>query len=112
MQRRTMATFARASGRGGDTATVAELSGCSPVLEQTDGQLGFAGGGAGLWPVARYPALLLGELPRLQDTPEGYGPRGKDFISHVTFPPEILDAWRQLREDAQLAGALQARTLS
>ncbi len=52
--------------------------------------------------------LLLGELPRLQDTPEGYGPRGKDFISHVTFPPEILDAWRQLREDAQLAGALQA----
>ncbi|HED9548203.1 TPA: YdcF family protein, partial [Klebsiella pneumoniae] len=49
--------------------------------------------------------------PRLQDTPEGYGPRGKDFISHVTFPPEIRDAWRQLREDAQLAGALQARTL-
>ncbi len=85
--------------------------GCSPVLEQTDGQLGFAGGGAGLWPVTRYLALLLGELPRLQDTPEGYGPRGKDFISHVTFPPEILDAWRQLREDAQLAGALQARTL-
>ncbi|MBF8082332.1 YdcF family protein, partial [Escherichia coli] len=26
-------------------------------------------------------------------------------------PPEIIDAWRQLREDAQLAGALQARTL-
>ena len=57
------------------------------------------------------PPLLLGELPRLQDTPEGYGPRGKDFISHVTFPPEIRDARRQLREDAQLAGALQARTL-
>lgn len=84
--------------------------GCSPVLEQTDGQLGFAGGGRGS---GRSPAtgLLLGELPRLQDTPEGYGPRGKDFISHVTFPPEIRDAWRQLREDAQLAGALQARTL-
>ena len=57
-------------------------------------------------------ALLLGELPRLQDSPEGYGPRGKDFISHVTFPPEILDAWRQLREDDRLAGALQARLLS
>lgn len=51
--------------------------GCSPVLEQTDGQLGFAGGGAGLWPVTRYLGLLLGELPRLQDTPEGYGPREK-----------------------------------
>ncbi|MDQ2352350.1 YdcF family protein, partial [Klebsiella quasipneumoniae] len=29
----------------------------------------------------------------------------------VTFPPEILDAWRQLREDDRLAGALQARIL-
>ena len=74
------------------------------MLEQTDGQLGFAGGG-GLWPVTRYLGLLLGELPRLQDTPEGYGPRGKDFISHVTFPPEILDAWRQLREDVHCRGA-------
>lgn len=83
----------------------------------------LAGAGADRWPtgvrgrrsgaLAGHPllGLLLGELPRLQDTPEGYGPRGKDFISHVTFPPEIRDAWRQLREDAQLAGALQARTL-
>ncbi|PLC27634.1 hypothetical protein C0U44_31450, partial [Klebsiella pneumoniae] len=31
------------------------------MLEQTDGQLGFAGGGAGLWPVTRYLALLLGD---------------------------------------------------
>ncbi|VTM14646.1 protein ydcF [Klebsiella pneumoniae] len=110
MQRRTMATFARV-WQGATPPQWLSFPGCSPVLEQTDGQLGFAGGGAGLWPVTRYLALLLGELPRLQDTPEGYGPRGKDFISHVTFPPEILDAWRQLREDAQLAGALQARTL-
>ncbi len=111
MQRRTMATFARVWQGATTPPQWLSFPGCSPVLEQTDGQLGFAGGGAGLWPVTRYPALLLGELPRLQDTPEGYGPRGKDFISHVTFPPEILDAWRQLREDAQLAGALQARTL-
>lgn len=112
LQRRTMATFARVWQGVTTPPQWLSFPGCSPVLEQTDGQLGFAGGGAGLWPVARYLALLLGELPRLQDTPEGYGPRGKDFISHVTFPPEIIDAWRQLREDAQLAGALQARTLS
>ncbi len=100
-----------ASGRGDDAAAVVELSRL------------LAGAGADRWPTGvrgrrsgalaghPLPALLLGELPRLQDTPEGYGPRGKDFISHVTFPPEILDARRQLREDAQLAGALQARTL-
>ncbi len=98
-----------ASGGGDAAAAVVELPGCSPVLEQTDGQLGFAGGGAGLWPVTRLPGAAAGRAAAPADTPEGYGPRGKDFISHVTFPPEILDAWRQLREDAQLAGALQAR---
>lgn len=111
MQRRTMATFARVWQGATPPPQWLSFPGCSPVLEQTDDQLGFAGGGTGLWPVTRYLALLLGELPRLQDTPEGYGPRGKDFISHVTFLPEILAAWRQLREDTQLAGALQARTL-
>jgi hypothetical protein len=111
MQRRTMATFARVWQGATTPPQWLSFPGCTPVLEQTDGQLGFVGGGAGLWPVTRYLALLLGELPRLQDSPEGYGPRGKDFISHVTFPPEILDAWRQLREDDRLAGALQARIL-
>ena len=111
MQRRTMATFARVWQGATTPPQWLSFPGCSPVLEQTDGQLGFAGGGTGLWPVTRYLALLLGELPRLQDTPDGYGPRGKDFICHVTFPPEVVDAWRQLREDARLAGALQVRTL-
>ncbi|WP_323116830.1 YdcF family protein [Klebsiella quasivariicola] len=111
MQRRTMATFARVWQGATTPPQWLSFPGCSPVLEQIDGQLGFAGGGTGLWPVTRYLALLLGELPRLQDTPDGYGPRGKDFICHVTFPPEVVDAWRQLREDARLAGALQARTL-
>ncbi|STW14942.1 protein ydcF [Klebsiella pneumoniae subsp. rhinoscleromatis] len=82
------------------------------MLEQTDGQLGFAGGGAGLWPVTRYLALLLGELPRLQDTPEGYGPRGKDFISPCHLPagdPRRLATAAGGRPS--LPGPLQARTL-
>lgn len=99
-----MATFARVWQGATTPPQWLSFPGCSPVLEQTDGQLGFAGGGAGLWPVTRYLGLLLGELPRLQDTPEGYGPRGKDFISHVTFPPEIRDAWRQLRRTPSLPG--------
>ncbi len=68
-----------------------------------------AGRGCGRSPAT--PALLLGELPRLQDTPEGYGPRGK--TSSATSPSRRRSSMprRQLREDAQLAGALQARTL-
>lgn len=77
MQRRTMATFARVWQGATTPPQWLSFPGCTPVLQQTDGQLGFVGGGAGLWPVTRYLALLLGELPRLQDSPEGYGPRGK-----------------------------------
>ncbi len=40
----------------------------------------------GLWPVERYLSLLTGELPRLRDDSDGYGPRGRDFIVHVDFP--------------------------
>ncbi len=56
------------------------------------------------------PALLLGELPRLQDTPEGYGPRER-LHQPCHLPAGDPRRRRQLREDAQLAGALQARTL-
>ena len=51
MQRRTMATFARVWQGVTTPPQWLSFPGCSPVLEQTDGQLGFAGGGAGLWPL-------------------------------------------------------------
>ncbi len=110
MQRRTMATFARV-WQGDAAAAVVELSRL------------LAGAGADRWPTGvrgrrsgalaghPLPGAAAGRAAAPAGYPEGYGPRGKDFISHVTFPPEILDAWRQLREDAQLAGALQARIL-
>ncbi len=100
-----------ASGRGDDAATVAELSRLLAGAGADRWSTGVRGrrGGA----VAGRPplALLLGELPRLQDTPEGYGPRGK--TSSATSPSRRRSSMhrRQLREDAQLAGALQARTL-
>ena len=62
MQRRTMATFARVWQGATTPPQWLSFPGCSPQLEQAEGQLGFAGGGTGLWPVARYLGLLLGEL--------------------------------------------------
>ncbi|WP_025840988.1 YdcF family protein [Asaia platycodi] len=43
------------------------------------------------WTEERYLSLLLGEIPRLHDNEEGYGPKGKGFIGHVEIPQEILD---------------------
>ena len=84
--------------------------GCSPVLEQTDGQLGFAGGGAGS---GRSPATrrCCWASCRACRIPLKGTVRGERLHQPCHLPAEILDARRQLREDAQLAGALQARTL-
>lgn len=109
MQRRTMATFARVW----QDETVApqwySTPGCAPLLGNTANGLAFRGDAAGLWPVGRYLSLILGELPRLLDAPQGYGPRGKDFIVHVDIPARILEAGQRLSEDNLLGEALNAR---
>jgi hypothetical protein len=46
------------------------------------------------WPWHRWVALVLGEVPRLRDDPDGYGPRGRDFIAHVDLPADVEAAHR------------------
>ncbi|KAL8663184.1 MAG: hypothetical protein Q9202_004116 [Teloschistes flavicans] len=50
----------------------------------------------GLWDIERFVDLVLGEIPRLRDDGEGYGPRGKGFIVHVDIPDEVEKAWVRL----------------
>ena len=49
----------------------------------------------GMWPLDRYVALLMGEIPRLSE--EGYGPRGAAFIAHVDIPENVLCAHDRLK---------------
>lgn len=51
----------------------------------------------GMWSVERYQKLLMGELPRLTDDKSGYGPQGKNFISHVDIPQKVAQAYRDLQ---------------
>ncbi|EMY7924618.1 YdcF family protein [Klebsiella aerogenes] len=111
MQRRTMATFARVWQDAPAPPQWWSYPGCSPRLENSATGLRFSGDDSGLWPVGRYLELLLGELPRLLDNPQGYGPNGKDFIAHVDFPRDVSAAWQCLRADTLLSHALNARTL-
>lgn len=46
----------------------------------------------------RYIMLLMGEIPRLSDNEDGYGPKGKDFIAHVNIPNEVEEAFLELKE--------------
>lgn len=51
----------------------------------------------GMWEIERYLQLLMGEIPRLTDDADGYGPRGKNFIAHVDIPDEVKSAFEELK---------------
>lgn len=48
------------------------------------------------WPSAYFTELLLGELQRLWDTPQGYGPLGANYLRHVDIPDDVLAAYQRL----------------
>lgn len=51
----------------------------------------------GMWSVDRYINLLMGEIPRLTDDVNGYGPIGKQFIAHVDIPENVKTAFELLK---------------
>lgn len=112
MQRRTMATFARVWQDVEDKPVWLSYPGITPVLEAGDTGVMFQQPQSGLWSVARYLSLILGELPRLRDDAQGYGPRGKNFIAHVDIPDEIDAAWQLLAADPQLQRVLGSRVIA
>lgn len=112
MQRRTMATFARVWQDVGDAPRWLSYPGFVPELINTPDGVAWAQPAEGLWPVMRYLSLILGELPRLRDDAQGYGPRGKDFIAHVDIPDAVEAAWQQLSTDPQLQHVLASRNLA
>ncbi len=48
------------------------------------------------WPHQRWVELVMGEVPRLRDDADGYGPRGRGFQAHVDVPPEVEAAYAAL----------------
>lgn len=58
-----------------------------------DGALTFSESIPGMWDFDRYVSLLLGEIPRLTDDENGYGPCGKNFIAHVDIPDDVRRAF-------------------
>lgn len=105
MQRRTMATFARVCRDEPASPQWISHPGFTPTLQNGKEGVEFSGVNAGLWPVERYLSLVLGELPRLYDDVNGYGPAGRDFIVHVEFPEVVTAAWSRLQQDPALKSA-------
>ena len=94
MQRRTQASFdhhQRGDERPLDVVSHAPFV---PVVG-TDGV--GDGHGAPAWTVDRFTSLVLGEVRRLRDDAEGYGPQGAGFIGHVEVPDRVQAAYERLR---------------
>lgn len=54
---------------------------------------------AGMWPIRHYLTLLLGELPRLANNAQGYGPKGKGYIAPVDIPADVQTAFEALHAE-------------
>lgn len=67
-------------------------------VHEVNGKLEYVQPVHGMWEMERYVNLLMGEIPRLSDNENGYGPRGKNFIAHVDIPKEVLEAFYALQK--------------
>lgn len=111
MQLRTEATFKRIWQGDAHIPQWRSWPGFVPALVSDEFQTTFSPDEKGLWPVERYISLLLGEIPRIRDDAQGYGPQGRDFITHVDIPAEVTHAWNVLIHDAALAQLMHERGL-
>lgn len=69
---------------------------CAKVLNQND-ELVYEENIHGMWTINRYVNLLMGEIPRLSDDANGYGPNGKNYIAHVDIPEHVKIAFEELK---------------
>lgn len=98
MQRRAVLTWTREAELAGMKPRLLSHAAFLPRVEPApDGHLRLSGGRAqDSWTLERFVALLLGEIRRLRDDEDGYGPRGRNFLPHIDIPEPVLAAWQRL----------------
>lgn len=100
MMLRTKASFEMVYGDILSKVSFLSFPGFVPKVRLSDNGLleyEHTDGVSGLWELDRLIELILGEIPRVRDDEEGYGPRGRGFIAHVDLPAAIELAWSRLR---------------
>lgn len=63
----------------------------------------------GLWSLERFVQLLMGEVQRLRNDEQGYGPRGAGFFGEVEMPDAVDAAWYRLMQLPAVQAQLAAR---
>lgn len=97
MQRRTWASFRRVWPPDSDIRFL-NCPTFVPTVQAEEGTLTFENPErAGLWSMERFITLVMGEIPRLRNDENGYGPRGRGYIVAVDIPPEVEAAYDRLQ---------------
>jgi uncharacterized SAM-binding protein YcdF (DUF218 family) len=98
MQRRSMVTWAREAEIAGSEARALSHAAFVPAVEPgSDGKLRFtAAQTQGTWTIERFLALILGEIRRLRDDEEGYGPKGRNYLPHVEIPGPVIESYERV----------------
>ncbi|CAI7599305.1 unnamed protein product [Penicillium crustosum] len=91
MMLRTKASFEKAYEGTQTPVSIVQLSN-NGVIEYSD-----MSPPSELWSQSRFLELIMGEIPRLRDDKDGYGPQGRGFIAHVDVPGHIEAAWSRLQ---------------
>jgi hypothetical protein len=95
MQRRTHAGFDHHQRLLGTSMPVTSHAPFVPVVADTG--VGPEGASTPTWSHERFLSLALGEVRRLRDDENGYGPRGAGYLDHVEIPTDVLAAYERLR---------------
>jgi uncharacterized SAM-binding protein YcdF (DUF218 family) len=96
MQRRSMLTWGRAAEIAGFEARALSHAVFVPRVEPGADGLPRLDTARGTWTLERFLGLVLGEIMRLRDDENGYGPRGRNFLPHVDIPEAVLDSYRRV----------------
>lgn len=100
MQLRTMASFRKAWERTEERVSFIHFAPFIPQVKVQGDDLVFDGleSFGAIWSMERFLSLIMGEIPRLRDDQNGYGPNGRGFITHVDIPESVLSAYDRLLE--------------
>ncbi len=109
MQRRSILTWTReADLAGSDARTLSHAVFVPKVVPGPEDALRLAEDQAeGTWTLERFLGLILGEIERLYDDENGYGPRGKDFLPHVDIPEAVYESYLRVSEHFDQGMALR-----
>jgi uncharacterized SAM-binding protein YcdF (DUF218 family) len=114
MALRTIASFEKVYG---DLEALPKFFSCPvfvPEMKMTDSGLQYSVAGVpgeDLWEMGRFLDLIMGEIPRLRDGVEGYGPKGRGFIAHVDIPNQVEEGWRSLLKSLATFSVRYARLM-